>query len=86
MGTSGLWALVTERHPKEYSFEDYERYKKSSSTKRTYSIMTTILGVVTPGVTNRKNGLKFSDRFGKIFNGKASCPMMMRRRNIIAPC
>ena len=28
MGTPGLWALITERNPKEYSFEDYERYKE----------------------------------------------------------
>ena len=28
MGTPGVWALITEKNPKEYSFEDYERYKE----------------------------------------------------------
>ena len=27
-GTSGMWSLITERNPKEYSLEDYERYNK----------------------------------------------------------
>ena len=29
MGTSGLCALITEKNHKEYSTEDYERYKTS---------------------------------------------------------
>ena len=28
MGTPGLWALITEWNPREYLFEDYERYKE----------------------------------------------------------
>ena len=28
MSTPGLWALFTERTPKEYTSEDYERYKE----------------------------------------------------------
>ena len=28
MDTLGLWALITEKSPKENSSEDYERYKK----------------------------------------------------------
>ena len=28
MGTPGLWVLITERNPKEYSSEDYELYKE----------------------------------------------------------
>ena len=60
MGTPNFWALITERNPKESSSEDYGN-TKSSSTIRTYSIVTTILGVVTLVLTNQKNGLKFSD-------------------------
>ena len=82
MGTPNIWALITERNPEECSSEDYGN-TKSSSTIRTYSIVTTILGVVTLVLTNQKNGLKFSDRFRKIFNGKGSCLVVMR--NIKAP-
>ena len=27
-GTPGLWTLITEKYPKEYDDEDYERYKE----------------------------------------------------------
>ena len=28
VGTPGLWTLITEKNPKEYDEEDYERYKE----------------------------------------------------------
>ena len=65
MDTSGLWALITERNHKKYSTEDCD------------AIVITILGVVTLELTNGKNGLRYSEQFGKIFNGKESCPMLM---------
>ena len=49
-----------------------------------YSIVSAILRVGTLDVTNRNNGLKFSDRFGKNFSGKGRCPILTRR-NVIAP-
>ena len=33
MATSGLCALIAEKYHKEYSTEDYERYKKLQSSK-----------------------------------------------------
>ena len=42
-GTPGLWTLISERNPKDYSSEDYERYKELLYEMN----VTTFLDVVT---------------------------------------
>ena len=85
MDAPGLWALTTEGNPNEYSSEDYKRHKEllydANVFYRDYESRSSY-----PRANKLKKWDKISDRFGKIFNGKGSCPMMMmRRRNIIAP-
>ena len=68
MGTPGLWMLIAERNPKEYSSEDYERYKEllyeTNLLHRVSDPRSTI------EVTNQKNGLNSLSDLGRFSTGR----------------
>ena len=78
MSTPGLWTLITEINHKEYSSEDYDRYKELLYETNV------LYHDYDPRGNKLKNGLKFSTLFGNVFSWKESFPMVTRS-NIIAP-